>query len=352
MFLSTITKVKFIATLAGLLILSGFSSCNSVIYDDLRPCMPEYRVRLSFDYNINNEERVSELNAAELYAFDEGGTLAESVAVDRATLEQNGWTVPVSNLKQNHAYDIILWGGLTEESPFILDGHTRDIVTKEDLICRLSTETDEEGNATSSRRFPALFHGYGTFTFTTEDGEEEKTLSVTKNTNTVNVIVRREDDAEVAAGDYPVRLIDTNAVYNHDNRPGESHVVHYYPVDITAGEFEQSNGAGTITGMSYGVKSEFHTARLLTENQPMLQILDKNRAPMVELNLHDMINEVRERIAPDMDMQEYLDREDTYTVEITVKVETPEEPDEDIIHICININNWEVVIQDFEWGNR
>lgn len=337
-------KIRKRGTLAaaGLLALSLASCDSSFVYEDLRPCIPEYRLRLSYDHNMAFAEQNEKVEAAEIYAFDSDGTLAAVVTADKQTLIDNDWTVRM-DLERNKPYDIVVWGGLVSNSPFSLDG-TRAIVSKEDLTCRLSTETDADGNSTSSSQFPALFHGNMAVTYTVEDGPELATLPLKKNTNTVDVAIRKQTGETVEEGYYKVEITDSNGVMDHKNNVSGDKVK-YNPASFTSTELPLPDGqGGTQAAVTKAGVAQFHVARLMENSDARIKIsLAESGIKLIDTKLIDLILAAKASEAPDMNVQEYLDRQDTYNLDFTLRIE------ENWTVFEIYVNNWVVVINDIEW---
>lgn len=322
---------------------AGLVSCNdSIVFDDLPECVPEYRIRLSYDHNMAFEERVNKVEAAEVYAFDTDGNLAAIATADLETLKENDWTLPL-NLKRNQEYQLVIWGGLTPESPFSLDG-SRAFGSFGDVICRLGTESDGDGNSISSKRFPALFHGKTTVTYTKEDGYEEYTAKLVKNTNRLDVVMRRKAGSPVGISEYNVKVRDANGVMDHTNAVSGDDV-HYIPVEIVEGDRREPDGQGGQSELTTkAVTAELHVARLMKDSPARLIINESaSGKEMFNVALVDLLLAAKEKIAPDMDPQEFLDRQDEYSVELIL-------PSDELWHgLEIYINNWVIVYNDIEW---
>ena len=342
MFLSFFKSYKGLAVAVGLAAMTLSSCDSSFVYEDLRPCIPQYMVKLSYSHNLANENRVEQVEAAEVYAFDADGNLVESVKADKQTLIDNDWTLPL-NLERFQAYDLVVWGGLVTESPFALDG-TRSVTSKEDLTCRLNTEKDEDGNEISKKTFPPLFHGTKQVTYSVEDGPEVYEAPLMKNTNTVNVIVRKKSGEVVEDGYYVVEVTDANGVMDHQNNvSGEN--VKYIHTSYESVELPQPNGeGGEAVHTTQAGHWQFHTARLMKNSPATIKInLGESGINLVNTKLVDLLLAAKAKEAPDMDDQEYLDRQDTYTIDFTLRVE------ENWSVFEIYVNNWIVVVNDIIW---
>ncbi|MDE5807274.1 MAG: FimB/Mfa2 family fimbrial subunit [Muribaculaceae bacterium] len=339
MYLKKLKPVKGVALFAAGFLALTLSSCdNSFVYEDLRACIPEYKIRLSYDHNMAFTQQNEKVEAAEIYAFDPDGNLATVVTADKQTLIDNKWTLPIT-LERNKTYDIVVWGGLVSNSPFSLDG-TRAVSSKEDVTCRLITEAD----GTSSKEFPALFHGIQSVTYTVEDGPETMTVPLKKNTNTVDVAIRKETGEVVEDGYYVVEITDANGVMDHQNNVSGSQVK-YNPVSFTSTELPLPNGQGGEQAQtSQAGVSQFHVARLMENSDARIKIfLKESGIKLVDMKLIDLILAAKASEAPDMNPQEYLDRQDTYKLDFTLRIE------EDWSVFEIYVNNWIVVINDIEW---
>lgn len=338
MFLSLFKPQKGAAWMAAGLMALTFVSCDSsFVYEDLRLCIPDYRVRLSYDHNLTSTQKVELVEAAEIYAFDQDGKLAAISKADKAELEANDWSLPI-DLERFETYDLVVWCGLTANSPFGLDG-TRAVTSKEDLTCRLATQPDERGRNTSDKKFPHLFHSTKTVSYTVDDGLEEYVVPLVKNNNEIDIIIRSERDEQTVASDYTVEIIDKNGVMAHDNAVSGDEVI-YLPTGWTSGEFPFSDGQGGYsTETSQAVKAEMHVARLMKDASPVLKIYrNSDGKRMYDGSLLELFAEVKQHIRPDMDLQEYLDRQDQYNVDLVLTNK-----------VSIYVNGWRIIENEMDW---
>ncbi|MDE6300075.1 MAG: FimB/Mfa2 family fimbrial subunit [Muribaculaceae bacterium] len=342
MFLKNLTTNRKL-TLGAAAVLLGLSGCHPVIYDDLPACVPEYRVRLSYNRNMDFAERVNEVDAAEVYAFDSEGALREIGLANRAQLEEGDWTIHMKELKRHQPYKIVVWGGITEDSPFSISGNANR--SAGDFNCSLATETDADGNRVSQQRLAPLFHGTDNHTFTEEEGYEEKRIDLTKDTNTVSIILRKDDGTPITSSEFEIKIIDSNGVITFDNDIDSDDDIHYKAVSVTPGEYEKPDGSGGTTGeTSKGALAEISISRLVEDSGARIVIIDRETGQvMVDMPLIDLISDMKGNVVPDMEMQEYLDREDSFNVDITFHV------DAFYIHLGIFVNGWSIVNYDVEW---
>lgn len=323
----------------GLLGLTLTSCDNSFIFEDMPECVPEYRLRLAYDYNMQKVNAVNQVRAAEVYAFDGEGNLATVSKANEQELAANDWTLPL-DVQRGQNYDLVVWCGLVDESPFALDG-TRAVTSKEDLTCRLITETDDQGRVISRKSMPHLFHTSAQVGYTVENGLEEHTVNLIKNTNTFRVMIEKEGGGEMEIGDYDIEITDFNGVMNHQNEVSGEQIV-YLPIDQQV--FEPTEATEDAPATPYLLAADFNHARLMTGSDARLRIEKANSTIVVcDEPLIPMLLNVKEQAAPEMGDQEYLDREDTYEI----KVIAPS--DEDWSNVLIYINGWRVVLNNMEW---
>lgn len=341
MFLPRLIPIKGVGIAALALMGLAMTSCDSsFVFEDLRPCVPDYRVKLSYVHNMGFEERVSQVEAAEVYAFDKEGKLAAVATADRQKLIDNNWTLPI-DLERFENYDLVIWGGLVADSPFSLDG-SRAVTSKDDLTCRLATTTHYTGLENSDKHFPGLFHGVSNVTYDVEDGIQEHKVELIKNTNDIHVLIQKETGAPMEDDYYDVEITDANGVMDHTNAVSGNKIL-YNHHNFTIGDFKvpDGNGGEENTYVSSG-KWDFSVARLMEGSDAKLQIrLDASNIVLVEENLVDLL--LHAKRDPKMPDQEFLDRQDTYYITYRLRVE------EDWLHISVYVNNWLVIKNDIEW---
>ena len=340
MFLPRLIPSKGVAMAAAGLMAVALSSCDSsFVFEDLRPCVPDYRVRLSYMKNMANEERASQIQAAEVYAFDKEGKLVTVSKADYQTLKDNDWTLPL-DIERFQDYDLFVWGGLTSESPFFLDG-SRAVTSQEDLACHLATDSDEEHPNYSDRKFPGLFHGTTSVSFTVEDGTEERTVPMMKNTNDINVLIQKETGAPVEEGYYVVEIVDANGDMDHQNNVSGDEVL-YRQHTYTAGDFRIPDGyGGKEETYAASGQWEFSVARLMENSDARIRIrLGDSNITIFDDKLIDLL---LSRKPSNMDKQDYLDREDTYYLTFRLRVE------EDWLHVSVFVNDWLIIKNNMEW---
>lgn len=331
-----------LATLASVAAVS-LTSCDSVIYEDLPLCAPSYSIRLTFDRTIDGSDRTEEVKAAEAYAFDKSGKLITVTKANHEELKANNWTLPIV-LSKDEEHRVIVWGGLTEDAPFALDG-TRAVETPEDLICRLLTTSDDGGNSISNSRIDGLFHTDSNLTFHAEDSYEEQPVTLTKSSNELRIILRKENGGPISHEDYDFLVEEDNGVLGPDNKVIRGEKLWYHPVARDGFETAIPDGKGGLTDVKVpAAVADMHMVRLTPDSEGKVIVkLKSTGEELINTSLIPLLLAVKEFEAPNMDDQEFLDREDTFTIHLVL------DENEMWITTQIYINDWIIVYQSVEW---
>ena len=189
-----------------------------------------------------------------------------------------------------------------------------------------------------------LFHGKKRVTFEDTYGTHVDTLSLTKNTNNVRVILQHLSGVDVDKDKFRFEIKDENGFMAHDNSLLEDEVITYSPWSVTA-------GSAGIDADIYGTKApqtsvsvaiaEFTVSRLMTDKNPVLSIYNVEKDEVVlSIPLKDYALLVKGNYNRAMDDQEYLDRQDEYNLTFFL--------DEfgNWASSRIIINSWNLVLQD------
>lgn len=314
---------------------------NSFVFEDLDECRPDYRVRLSFTKNMENSEKVNLVPSAKLYIFDENNTLLDSVISSKSELIANDFTIPLPKLEKDKKYEFIFWGGLNENAWINHVNATRAAQSKDDLSVKLS----KDENSISRNELSYIFHGQDQHTFTKMTGLDEKVIDLTQDVNFLNIMI---ENAETLSA-YEFYIIDKNTIIAFDNRlHANSENVKYMSVNKSVTTFEKPAGNGQGSGqMVKGILASIHSFRLLDEllsddsngAQFVIKYLGKEvfKSSLRKLILHD------NAVPSGMSSQEYLDREDTFNIFVSVNKEA------DWGHFSIYVNDWQVVVNNIDF---
>lgn len=126
---------------AAVALLMSALSCET-IYDDIAPCVTEYRVKFKYEYNIKDVDAFhKEVESVDLWLFSTDGRLVWHGSESGEVLRNEDYrmTVPV----EPGVYDAVVWGGLKDRPVYVLGADKPESLN--DLSVSLKTESDVDG---------------------------------------------------------------------------------------------------------------------------------------------------------------------------------------------------------------
>ena len=338
-----------------LLLLAGaFSACN-VLEEEAEDCA--VYVRFKYDMNMLNADAFStNVKSLTLYVFKDGKFVFQKTE-EGSLLEREGYRMRLDEIpyKQKHEYDYITWAGLVGNESFTVPLlQVGD--TKETLYCRLNRQESRADRPVSEVRnnLRGLYHGIvegnSMSRAASNYADNEVLISLTKNTNTVRIIMQHMAGEPINVNDFEYTITGAeNGLMNYNNALlAENDQIIYYAWDKrqgTTGQVESTSGA---TSINVAV-AELSVARLMADQKPYLTITSKETGeqvltvPLVDYALMIKGNYTNEpQFGYDMPDQEYLDREDEYTMIFFL------DEGNQWMDAFIYINEWKVVLQNTE----
>lgn len=341
-----------------------FASCDNVVYDDEGDCEATYRVKFRYDRNMKWADAfANEVKSVHLYAFDKDGTLVWHNSEKGAALAADGYAMTLD--LPSGDYRLLAWCGLEndgerEESfsvPEARVGETRI----EDLQCRLLREHDAAGAYSDEKLYP-LFHGMIDVSLpdmTYEGGEHTCTVPLTKDTNHVRIILQHLSGKDVNPDDFTFRIEEENGLMDYDNELLPDEMITYRAHDTKSGtaglgidDYPEIGGAKsalqassrTVTSVSVAI-ADLTIARLVAGRKTWLTIEKPGveEWPRVRIPLTDYALLVKDGYDREMTDQDYLDRQDEYTLTFFL------DEDHYWVSSSIIINSWKVVLNDVDF---
>ena len=302
-------------------------ACDSVIYDEEGDCDAFYRIRFKYDMNMKFADAFAhEVKSVSLYAFDEAGNLVWTGTEQGASLAGEGYEMAL-DVVPGH-YKLLAWCGLMNGESFTV---------QDNLSCKLNRSHDAEGQAYVDKDLLPLFHGAMECTFPDEPGTHTYTMSLTKNTNVVRVVLQHLSGQSIDKEQFSFRITDTNGWMDTDNHLLPDEAVDYYAWHTESGTAGVEERA--ITEVS-AVIAELTVARLVKGQNPKLVITDNESGKeVVRIPLIDYALLVKGNYNRDMSDQEYLDRQDEYNMTFFL------DENNQWMSAYIYINSWKVVLQ-------
>lgn len=338
------TQAKFgkwglmLATLAFAL---STSSCKEgFIYEGEGDCGTYYNIEFKYDYNMKYADAFAkEVKSVSLFVFDSNNTLVESITVDDAEkLQADNFSIPLE--LEAGKYELVAWAGLMNEESFDLLADVEVGKTKrEELQVALKSTNDKRVEAD----LKPLYHGAMSLNYTTEPGTYTETMSLTKDTNVVRIVLQQMSDG-IVAEKFSYEITADNGVLDWDNSVITNGTLTYAPWSVSTGTADVAPGYGTNATRADQVSvavAEFTINRMIDGSSPILTIynLEENE-PVLSIPVADYALLVKGNYNSSMSNQEYLDRQDEYNMTFFL------DEDGDWLSASIIVNSWRVVLNN------
>lgn len=362
----------------------GVASCNSSIYDDGYDCDPKYYLRFVFDMNMEFANAFAkQVNSVEVWIFDkETQQLVEHITESGDALKDDSFMV-LLNINPGD-YHIVTWAGLKDNRHFkVMDEVTHLSHPK----VRMERKIDESKRPNANELLDELFHSiidinapdenemqgivngamkmktqevaYGTETIYDPVcywDENEKifkiiyTASLIRDTN--NIVLSLEHlSGEFNLDQIGIEMTDNNGTMLHDNKIDNSdEVITYTPWRMANGSLEQ--GVYTKAGFDINdsenkdghyadfITSEISTARMTTDHDKVIRIYYKDTDQTVfSIPVNKWIEALRSAKYRDMNMQEFLDRENDFELMVFLQ----DDGRGGWVAVSVVINGWHII---------
>ena len=320
------------------------SSCkNGLIFEGEGDCGVYYRIRFKYDYNIKFADAfANEVNSVALYIFDESNTLVETITTtDKDALSSGEFEIPLDLEPGN--YTLLAWGGLMNEESFDLLADAIIGTTKlEEMQVKMLRQYNDNNEATVDKDLLPLYHGIMDLEVVDEPGTYIKTMSLMKNTNSVRILLHEMSGHDVGADKFIFEIKDNNGIYNWDNTLLDDEDITYSAWYQTTGSAEMEEASTRdVTEVNVAL-AELTIGRMRAEKSPILHIRNSETGEdVVRLPLAEYALLVKGYYRENMSDQEYLDRQDEYTMTLFLD-------EGEWVSSYILINSWRVVLNDSE----
>ncbi len=323
------------AALVGML----SSSCNKFIFDGKGEC--EIAVRFKYDYNLKFADAFrSEVKSVAVYVFEPGGKFVAKAMESGASLSQDGYALVIPGLNPGR-YDVVAWCGLQDADVFDVP----DPATKQDLLCRIKTKSRTKATENYSDAYlGSLYHGMVEnvdLKNLPEGSMSTVVVPLMKDTNNIRVLLQSfNSDINLTPDQFTFAIYDYNGELDYKNENSSFKAITYDPFATSQGKVTLNDGTEALTA----AMAEFSVGRLFT------RLTDKARLVITQVStgkeifnvpLVDYFVMVKGHYAFDMGSQEYLDRQDDYSM--VIFLEHREGPAEEFIAARVYINGWQIV---------
>lgn len=316
-------RVALVAAACGLA-----ASCG--VYDDTSDCLTDLRLRLLFDYNMEFTDALThEVRTAHICAYDTSGQLV----MDKTVSVPADGLVDVNELKTEKEYTFVVWA----EGEARGDSYTFGPSETESQL----TATVKRTDAKVSSDMTTLFNGRVTGkSFPSKYGTTQVVdVPLVKDTKDITVVLQQIDGGvSVNPDDFTLTITDDNGSLGHDNSLLADETLTYTPWSVKTGAAAVDE-SGTEVG---ALVTEFTVNRLVKDgHNPTLTVTNRDGKAVLSIPLIDYFLLVKSDHYSGMGDQEYLDREDTYSLTFFIN-------NDRWVRMEININSWRIVIQNVE----
>ena len=279
------------------------TSCTWV-EDDVDDCPYGFWLNLHYTYNIMDVEAAPEyISEVTVYIYDADGNYVSSLDVSQSVLKANGHRVRIQGLPEGD-YQFVVWSGVGN-SAYAVSGDRS-------TINQFALSLAQPGSSVSSC-LPDLYYGnLNTVHF--DDSYKVHDVYMVKNTNQLAcLVVPMTDDTTVSQDDFDMRVVSANGTMNAYNMLISDRVMTYEPFVRNSVTFDDAE-YGKLNGVTFDIS----TLRLLEDRDCRL-ILEKKDTGETVFNISfpeyiGMIGTLYTNLGRQLTVQEYLDRQDFYTI--------------------------------------
>lgn len=360
--------------------LTTMSSCIKEDMDDCPPAISKVALQFDYTYNVKQADAfAAEVKNINVYAFDENGKFFDSYIESREKFE-TGHTMEITGLKDGKYTFVclardrqVMSRAEDDEREFSFASLTPGVSTIDDLTVRMGKDNGEE--IKNDKEFAALYTAKTQVDFQrlNQKGNEgtvvTSTLSLMKCTKTYRIVLLpyENDQADFKPENFDVRIEGSAAWLDHKGEKMKNERITYLPYNMERranydGAHTEVNEEPVDQALIYdlsssrmferqsdrrvvrdGDKNDYDDKRII-----ITDLRDKDHP--IELFNHSLpwfLALCGEKVNPNWDDQEYLDREDHYVLMFYVS----DKRDYNMI-TKVNVNGWNVNIKDTELGNN
>lgn len=360
--------------------LTTMSSCIKEDMDDCPPAISKVALQFDYTYNVKQADAfAAEVKNINVYAFDENGKFFDSYIESREKFE-TGHTMEITGLKDGKYTFVclardrqVMSRAEDDEMEFSFASLTPGVSTIDDLTERMGKDNGEE--IKNDKEFAALYTAKTQVDFQrlNQKGNEgtvvTSTLSLMKCTKTYRIVLLpyENDQADFKPENFDVRIEGSSAWLDHKGEKVKNERITYLPYNMERranydGAHTEVNEEPVDQALIYDLSSSRMFER--QSDRHAVRDGDKNNYDdkrIIITDLRDKDNPIElfnhslpwflalcgEKVNPNWDDQEYLDREDHYVLMFYVS----DKRDYNMI-TKVNVNGWNVNIKDTELGNN
>ena len=314
----------------------GLVSCE-YIHEDLKPC--DHYLHFTYTHNMKFADAFQhelvcqeEAKTAELFIFDGDGKFLSSQSLPTETLQENRIRLNLDPGK----YKLLAWAGLNDT-----DYTWTKPAAGESMDEWLMSVRQDEGVV--ARELSGLFQGTLELTIPS-GGETDTEFPLVKNTNKIRLaLIDANSGTGLQADDFTILATTHNGDLNAQNQPVADEAVLWKPYLQQVETVADTEGGTAMQA----VVAELNTMRLMDGAQACLQWSNKGEAtPVLQGDLTDFLL-LTQMESHDLDAQEYLDRQDEYTIVVYLDIVDGKAHCLEVI-----VNDWTIRLDDVNLGGK
>lgn len=325
---------------AGLTLSVSLASCDdNLIFEKEGDCNPYYKVKFRYDWNLKYADAFPhEVGEVTLYLVDADGNVVWRRHEAGAEVKADGYMMDVDVAPGS--YTMLAWCGEGHRTHFSIpesDEGSR-------LECTLLRDRDGLGNAEVAKELKGLYHGMRTqVEFPDEEGVHVIEMPLKKDTNDVTLVLQHLSGERVDPSKFRFEITSSNGLLGWDNELLPDELITYRPHTVTEGTAgiirEEDAAAGRATESMSAAVANLSVSRLVTSDDVRVSLYNVETGERVfSIPMIDYALLVKGKYGR-MDDQEYLDRQDDYSMTFFL------DENDRWVSAYIYINSWKVLVQ-------
>jgi hypothetical protein len=284
----------------------AITSC-STIFTDMSDCPTGLSLHFRYDYNMSYANALHKKNdCLTVCVYDSDGNIVTTKTESGDVLADEDYRMDIE--VPEGSYEIVAYGGLfCERSSFAVQNEATKSLPQN--IKDLYVEMNHD-NLTSNRQLHNLFHGRKPVKM---DGAfAQDTISMVKNTNNIRIVLQQAQGDPLKASDFTFTITDDNTLMNSSNDVVPNGMITYSPWTMGEQTIGVNEDGDTPISVAY---AEFSTGRIMSGSGSRLTVARKDDGRVVfTIPLDKYLLLHRSELYSDMPVQEYLDREDEWSI--------------------------------------
>ena len=325
----------------------GVIIASSCVKADLRTCSKAVGVQFNYNYNtLNSNAFGEEVDKVILYAFDKDGLLVAQESVEGPEVT-NDLRIPLPYIIGGKFFFAAI-AQSTNIQGSLADFKVPDMIIGESKLTDLNARLKLSADRVQSHELNNFLIGYSPVDISNNSTTQTVTVNMKKVNRKIRIVLLpiRGGAQPLDPTTFDFSIIDpignADIDYKYEQLSGEAVIYKPYFQISTAPENGETLSENEINS---AIIAEINTARLITSNKPKLIITDKiTQKEIVRIDLIWFISliEMKDNSAK-WGLQEYLDREDQYTISLFFENDTGT-----WLKTTIIINGWVINLADFE----